>query len=255
MADGGTLLDCAGRGLDWHATLAHLRTVRAVVEDRSREVALRADGVEFVPGRARLAGGGLVTIDSAGAVVAGRVPQRLRAERIVLATGDEPALPEATGFTETRYLTTATVLGLAELPPSMIVLGGGPQGCEFAQAFARFGVQVTLVESADRLLPCEYPDASDLVTRSLRADGVRVFTASPVTTVAPTLDGGAWLGIGPGGDVAAESLFLATGRQAAVRGLDLPAFWPPVSPSPHPGGSASTSSWRRAGPGSSPSAG
>jgi pyruvate/2-oxoglutarate dehydrogenase complex dihydrolipoamide dehydrogenase (E3) component len=223
VADGGTLLDRATRGLDWHATMAQLRTVRAVVEDRSREAALRADGVEFVPGHARLAGGGLVTIEPAGPVAAGRVPERLRAGRIVLATGDEPRLPEVSGLADTRYLTAETVLGLADLPPTLIVLGGGAQGCEFAQAFARFGVQVTLVEAAARLLPDEHPEASALVTQALRADGVRVVTGSPVTTVAPTLDGGAWLGIGPGGDVAADGLLLATGRQAAVRGLDLPA--------------------------------
>jgi pyruvate/2-oxoglutarate dehydrogenase complex dihydrolipoamide dehydrogenase (E3) component len=184
--------------------------------------ALRADGVQFVAGRARLAGDGLVAVEPTRLTEAGRVPVLLRAERIVLATGDEVRLPEITGLTETRYLTASTVLGLAEPPPSMIVLGGGPQGCEFAQAFAQFGVQVTLVEAADRLLPSEHPDVSALVTQALRGVGVRVFTSSPAATVAPTLDGGAWLGIGPGGDVAAETLLLATGRKAAVRGVDLP---------------------------------
>ena len=222
VADGGALLACAIRGLDWHATLAHLRTVRLTVEDRCRVAALRADGVQFIAGRARLVGDGLVAVEPTGLTEAGRVPVLLRAERIVLATGDEVRLPEITGLTETRYLTASTVLGLAELPPSMIVLGGGPQGCEFAQAFAQFGVQVTLVEAADRLLPSEHPDVSALVTQALRGVGVRVFTSSPAATVAPTLDGGAWLGIGPGGDVAAETLLLATGRKAAVRGVDLP---------------------------------
>jgi pyruvate/2-oxoglutarate dehydrogenase complex dihydrolipoamide dehydrogenase (E3) component len=223
VADGGALLDCATRGLDWHATLAHLRSVRAVVEDRSREAALRADGVDFVAGRARLEGDGTVSVDAIGPSAAGSVPERLRAARIVLATGDEDRLPELTGLTETRYFTAATVLGLADLPPSMVVIGGGPQGCELAQAFARFGVQVTIVEAAERLLPQEHPEASELVTQALRTDGVRVFTASPAVTVAPTLDGGAWVGIGPGGDVAAEALIIATGRRPALRGLDLPA--------------------------------
>jgi pyruvate/2-oxoglutarate dehydrogenase complex dihydrolipoamide dehydrogenase (E3) component len=220
VADGGTLLDCATRGLDWHATLAHLRTVRSTVDDRNREAALRADGVDLVRGRARLLGAGRLTVETTG-----DTEHELTADRIVLAIGDEDRLPEIGGLQETRYLTATAVLGLGDLPASMVVVGGGPDGCELAQAFARFGVQVTLIEAAERLLPNEHPDASALVTQALREDGVRVFTGSPVVTVAPTLDGGAWVGAGglTSADVAAEALLLATGRRAAVRGLDLQA--------------------------------
>ena len=222
VADGGLLLECAARGMDWHATLAHLRTVRVTVEDASREAALRADGVQLLAGRARLLGAGRVSIEAAGPAAA-HVPSLLEARRVVLATGDEDRLPEVSGLADTRVLTAATLLRLGDLPPSLVVVGGGPNGCELAQALARFGVQVTLVEAADRLLPEEHPDASGLVTAALREDGVRVFTGSPVVRSAPTLDGGAWVGTASGVDVAADGLLLATGRRAAVRGLDLPA--------------------------------
>lgn len=226
VADGGALLDCAARGLDWHATLAHLRTVRALVEDRCREAALRGEGIDVVMGRARLTGSGQVVVEPTG----GGSPETLHAERIILATGDVDRLPELTGLSDTRFFTAATVLQLADLPPSLVVIGGGPNGCELAQAFARFGVQVSLVEASGQLLPGEHPDAADLVTQALRADGVRVFTGSRAVSVAPTLDGGAWVGIEDGGDVAAEGLVLATGRRPAVRGLDLPAAGVTLSP-------------------------
>ena len=221
VADGGVLRECAARGLDWHATLAHLRTVRGAVEDACRDAALRADGVDPLPGRARLLGAGRVAIEAIGPSAA-HVPPLITARRIVLATGDEDRLPDVSGLADTRHLTATGLLGLAELPPTMVVIGGGPHGCELAQALAGFGVHVTLVEAAGRLLPREHPDASALVTAALREDGVRVFTGSPAVKAAPTLDGGAWIGIEAGGDVAADGLLIATGRRAAVRDLDLP---------------------------------
>ncbi|MDQ1287805.1 MAG: hypothetical protein QG622_1370 [Actinomycetota bacterium] len=226
VADGGVLLDCATRGLDWHATLAHLRTVRERVEDHCRRAALRLEGIDAVRGRAGLAGDGQVVIESRGQ----EAPSLVRAERIVLATGDEERIPDLTGLAETRFFTAATILKLGELPPSLVVVGGGPNGCELAQAFARFGVQVSLVEAGERLLPREPPDVSGLVTAALREDRVRVFTSSRAVSVAPTLDGGAWVGIGSGGDLAAEGLLLATGRRPAVEGLGLATAGVSVSP-------------------------
>lgn len=228
VADGGVLLECAARGLDWRATLAHLRTVRATVEDRCREAALRRDGVELLSGRARLLGAGRIEVESVHPVP-GAMPVPLTGRRIVLATGDEPVLPELTGLADTRYLTPATLLELPALPPSMVVLGGGPTGCETAQALARFGVHVTVIETEERLLPRESPEVSALVTQALREDGVRVFTGSAAAKVAPTLDGGAWVGTSAG-DVAAEGLLIATGRRAAVRGLELAAAGVTLTP-------------------------
>ncbi|HEY6794662.1 MAG TPA: FAD-dependent oxidoreductase [Kineosporiaceae bacterium] len=220
VTDAGLLRECAERGLDWYATVTHLRSVRTAVDDASREAALRADGVDLVRGHARLLGDGRIEIEAAGAPHA---PAVISARRIVLATGDEDRLPAVSGLQDTRYATAATLLSRVELPPTAVIVGGGPHGCELAQALARFGVSVTLVEGAARLLPGDHPEASAQVAAALRADGVRVFTAAQVVKVAPTLDGGAWVGTGSGGDFAAEALILATGRRAAVRGLNLPA--------------------------------
>lgn len=98
----------------------------------------------------------------------------LTAKSFIIATGSRPAVPELPGLPEAGYLTNENVFSLDHLPPSLIVLGGGPIGCELAQAFARLGSQVTLLQRPDRLLPREEPDVSQAILAALRADGVTV---------------------------------------------------------------------------------
>lgn len=182
-------------------------------------------GVEVVHGRAGFAGGGAgsvtVEVTVTGADAAGG-PLRLPARRVVLATGTVPALPDVKGLLDTRHVTPDTLLDLDDLPPSVAVVGAGPRGVALAQALARLGRTVTLVEAADRVLPGEDPAVSDAVDTVLRRDGVRLVLGSPVVTLAPTLDGGAWVGARTGSDVAAELLVVATGRRPDLAGLDLP---------------------------------
>ncbi len=180
------------------------------------------DGVEVVLGRARLAGPGAVEVDLPGADATGG-PRRIATRRVVLATGTVPALPDVTGLRDTRYLTPDTLLDLPDLPPSVAVVGAGRRGVALAQALARLGATVTLVESAPRLLPWLDEDAAAVVETALRRDGVRLLVGSPVVTVAPTLDGGAWVGTQAGSDVAAGLLVMATGRAPDLAGLDLPS--------------------------------
>jgi pyruvate/2-oxoglutarate dehydrogenase complex dihydrolipoamide dehydrogenase (E3) component len=106
-------------------------------------------------------------------------------------------------------------------PVTVAVLGAGSTGCALAQALARLGSSVTLIDRQPTVLAGEDPDAAALVATALRRDGVRLLLGSPVVKVAPTLDGGAWLGTAAGGDVAAERLVLAAGWRAASAGLEL----------------------------------
>jgi pyruvate/2-oxoglutarate dehydrogenase complex dihydrolipoamide dehydrogenase (E3) component len=103
-----------------------------------------------------------------------------------------------------------------------VVYGAGVHGCEMAQGLARAGVTVTLVEPGARVLADLPDDVAQLVVDSLHTDGVRMMTGVRLLSVAPTLDGGAWVGT-DGGDVAAEAFVLATGRRARCSGLDLAA--------------------------------
>ena len=98
--------------------------------------------------------------------------QTLTTRAIVIAAGARPFIPPIPGIQGVAVLTSDTIWGLTELPKRLLVLGGGPIGCEMAQAFARLGSQVTLVEMADRLLPREDQDVSERVMARLRSEGV-----------------------------------------------------------------------------------
>jgi pyruvate/2-oxoglutarate dehydrogenase complex dihydrolipoamide dehydrogenase (E3) component/uncharacterized membrane protein YdjX (TVP38/TMEM64 family) len=105
----------------------------------------------------------------------GRV-QVLSTRAIVIATGARPFVPPLPGIEDSGYLTSDTLWGLRELPPRLVVLGGGPIGCELAQSFARLGSQVTQVEMAPRVMGREDEDVSAYARQALEADGVGVLT-------------------------------------------------------------------------------
>ena len=98
----------------------------------------------------------------------------LRLNRAVVATGSRPTAPPVPGLADVSYLTNETLFSLTELPRHLLVIGGGPIGCELAQAFAHFGSAVTVFDQAPHVLPREDPDAASIVQRRLTADGVRL---------------------------------------------------------------------------------
>lgn len=105
--------------------------------------------------------------------VAGRT---LTTRGIILATGAEPFVPPIPGLDQVDYLTSDNLWQLRELPKRLLVLGGGPIGCEMAQAFARFGAKVTQVERAPQIMGREDPDVAEFVRKCFGAEGVRVLT-------------------------------------------------------------------------------
>jgi pyruvate/2-oxoglutarate dehydrogenase complex dihydrolipoamide dehydrogenase (E3) component/uncharacterized membrane protein YdjX (TVP38/TMEM64 family) len=102
--------------------------------------------------------------------------QTLTTRSIVVATGAEPFVPPLPGLQDVGYLTSDTLWGLRELPARLVVLGGGPIGCELAQSFARLGAQVTQIEMAPRIMIREDEEVSALARAALEHDGVRVLT-------------------------------------------------------------------------------
>jgi pyruvate/2-oxoglutarate dehydrogenase complex dihydrolipoamide dehydrogenase (E3) component len=169
-------------------------------------------GGTLVRGRGRLAGPGRVDVD-------GVTYEATRG--VVVATGSRPAIPPVPGLDQVPFWTNHEAVEAAELPASMIVLGGGAIGCELAQVFARFGVQVTIVEAADHLLPMEEPEAGDLLQGVLEAEGLSVLTGTAASRVDADGDGVAVMLAG-GSVVRAQRLLVATGRRAdpAAAGLD-----------------------------------
>ena len=128
-------------------------------------------GVDVVEGRATLVDPWHVKI-----VRTDGGEQLLSTRSIVIATGARPYRPELPGLEDVGYRTSDTLWSLRELPPRLVVLGGGPVGCELAQAFARLGSQVTQVERATRLMQREDDEVSAHVRQALQADGVAVLT-------------------------------------------------------------------------------
>ncbi len=95
---------------------------------------------------------------------------------IVIATGSQPAIPPIPGLADVEFWTTHDAIECETLPQSIVVLGGGAVGCELGQVFSRFGVDVTIVEGMDRLLPLEEPEASTAIATAFDADGIAVHT-------------------------------------------------------------------------------
>jgi len=154
--------------------------------------------------------------------VGGRV---LRGERILIATGSRPARPEIPGLDEARPITSVEAVSLPTLPASLVILGGGPVGCEFAQLFSTFGVKVLLLHKGETLLPREEPELSRVVQDALEANGVTALTGAEVEHLGKEGDRKKVRARVRGRvcDLEAEEVLVATGRQAQADELNLAA--------------------------------
>ena len=163
-------LQGASATVDFAAVMARVQRVIKAIEPHDSVQRYTQLGVDVVLGQARITSPWSVDITTPAGV------QTLTTRSIVIATGASPFVPPLPGLDTVGYLTSDTLWGLTSLPRRLLVLGGGPIGCELAQAFARLGAQVTQVEKAPRLMLREDADAAALVTAALQADGVQVLT-------------------------------------------------------------------------------
>ncbi|UUW88298.1 dihydrolipoyl dehydrogenase family protein [Pimelobacter simplex] len=200
---------------DWTTVADRIRD--EATDDWDDQVAverLESAGARFVRGHGRLAGPGRVVVTTADGEVV------LTARRgVVLNTGTEPAVPPIPGLADTPYWTNRDAVRVRELPASLAVLGGGAIGCELAQAFARFGVEVSVIEAFDRILGPEEPEASAVVRAALEAEGVTVRTGVGVTAVAH--EGAFSIGLADGTSVGADALLVAAGRRTNLGDVGL----------------------------------
>ncbi|WP_422772683.1 dihydrolipoyl dehydrogenase family protein [Plantactinospora sp. WMMC1484] len=215
LAEARRVDQVAGRATvepDWSTVAKRIREeATAGWTDDAGVERFTAKGGRFVRGSGRLVGPGLV-----------QVGDELYRARIgvVLGTGSTPVIPPLPGLEGTPYWTNREAMELAELPESLVVLGGGAIGAELAQVFARFGVRVGMVEAGGRVLAMEEPESSELVAAALRADGVTVHTGARAERVEH--DGnGFTLHLTDGARLHGERLLVATGRRAALDGLGL----------------------------------
>jgi pyruvate/2-oxoglutarate dehydrogenase complex dihydrolipoamide dehydrogenase (E3) component/uncharacterized membrane protein YdjX (TVP38/TMEM64 family) len=151
--------------------MARIRRVIATIAPHDSVERYTALGVEVLLGQARIISPWSVEVRNASAT------QTLTTRAIVIAAGSSPVVPPLPGLSTAECLTSDTIWDMSKLPERLVVLGGGPIGCELAQALARFGAAVTVVEMADRILLREDPDAAAAVASALEVDGVRLLTA------------------------------------------------------------------------------
>jgi pyruvate/2-oxoglutarate dehydrogenase complex dihydrolipoamide dehydrogenase (E3) component len=198
--------------VDFTAVMERVRAAQRAIEPQDSPERLRREGVEVIEGSARFVRPGRVAVGE----------RELAYRAAIVATGSEPVVPPLPGLVEAEPLTTDTVWDLDRLPARLAILGGGPVGCELAQAFARLGSRVALVEQLPRLLDREEDAASRLVADRLQAEGVDVRTG----TRAQAVRGSDELVVrGAGGEDAIpfDRLLVAVGRRPRTADLGLPA--------------------------------
>jgi pyruvate/2-oxoglutarate dehydrogenase complex dihydrolipoamide dehydrogenase (E3) component/uncharacterized membrane protein YdjX (TVP38/TMEM64 family) len=165
--------------VDFAAVMQRVRSIIAAIAPHDSVERYRAMGVEVLQAYAHIVDPWTVELRRSG-----QAPERISARSIILATGSQPRVPDIAGLQDSGFVTTDTLWDRLEqsgaLPRRIAIVGGGPVGCELAQALARLGAQVSLVEAAPALLSQEDADVSEVVQAALRADGVRVFTAHQV---------------------------------------------------------------------------
>ena len=199
------LLADPGR-VDSAAAFRHIRAAVATVAPHDSVERYRGLGVDVRHGHARITSPWTVTVGG----------ETLTTRAIVIAAGAAPTLPDIPGLSDAGYLTSETLWQLEKAPQRLAILGGGPIGCELAQAFARLGSAVTIVQSGPRLLPREDDDVADLVRACLERDGVRVLTDAKVLSTTPDA-----LRLEHGDAVAFDTLLVAVGRTPRTGGYGL----------------------------------
>jgi pyruvate/2-oxoglutarate dehydrogenase complex dihydrolipoamide dehydrogenase (E3) component len=202
--------------IDFAAVMARVQRAIATIQPEDSPARLRAEGVEVIDGEGRF-------VDRSTLEVAER---RVRFASAIIATGSEPAVPPLDGLEGADVLTTETLWAERELPGRLVVLGGGPIGCELGQALARLGSRIVLVELAERLLLKEEPAAGALIAGRLATEGVdvRLRTRAVEVLRAPDAPPGLVLEGSRGRQtVRFDRILVATGRRPRTTGIGLDA--------------------------------
>ncbi len=207
-------IDLGEPAVDFARVHDHVHGVIAAIAPHDSAERFEGLGCKVIRAEGRFVGRGLLAAGE----------WRIRARRFVIATGSSPTVPPLPGLAEVPYLTNETIFELKGLPKHLVVLGGGPIGVELAQAFARLGAQVSVVELLG-ILGNDDPEAVDVVRQALRRDGVALYEGSRLAALERADEGIAAVIERQGESVrlAGSHLLLAAGRSANVAGLGLEA--------------------------------
>lgn len=198
---------------DFAAVMERMRRLRADLSPIDGAARFRDLGVDVFLGSGRFTGRDSIAVGES----------TLHFRRAVIATGARAAAPPIAGLDDVPYLTNESLFSLTTLPTRLLIIGGGPLGCEMAQCFARFGSEVTLVDRGAQVLPREDADASRIIHDALERDGVRILLDTEIRNVVRQ---GAEIVISlftPLGeeDIIGDAVLVATGRAPNVEGLGL----------------------------------
>jgi pyruvate/2-oxoglutarate dehydrogenase complex dihydrolipoamide dehydrogenase (E3) component len=201
--------------VDFAAVMQRMRRVRARISRVDSIERLSAAGVDVFFGEARFTATDVLTVDGA----------RLRFRKAMIATGARPDTPSIPGLVEAGFLTNENVFDLTELPRRLLVIGGGPLGCELAQVFCRFGAKTTIAQDMPLFLPKEERDAAQILSDAFARDGIEVRLNTQAVRV--RVEDGQKLVDLVSDDykstVAVDAILTGTGRLPNVEGLNLEA--------------------------------
>ena len=201
--------------VDFPAVMERMRRLRSRISEHDSARRFRDLGVDVYLGEGRFTGRD--TVEVAGTT--------LRFARACIATGARAFQPTIDGLPEAGFLTNETVFSLTQRPERLAVIGGGPLGCELAQAFARLGSRVTLIEKIDHLLAREDPDAAAIVQEAFRREGIETMLGASIRAVR-SRPGAKVLELKCSGHLVSlevDEILVGAGRKPNVDGLDLHA--------------------------------
>ena len=207
------LSQSAGADHDFSTVMARMRRLRAGLSQVDSAARFRELGVDVYIGEGRFTTRDAITVGET----------MLRFSRAAICTGARAAAPSIAGLEDAGYLTNETVFSLTALPPRLAVIGAGPIGCELAQAFARFGSDVTVIERMSHILPREDPDAAMVVQKRMTGDGVSFAFEATIDNV--SADAGSkrvhYSVAAETHDLLVDEILIGVGRAPNVEGLGL----------------------------------
>ncbi|HEU5025186.1 MAG TPA: NAD(P)/FAD-dependent oxidoreductase [Spirillospora sp.] len=214
-----SLLLSARRGETWEMAVARRDALTGHRADERIVAGMAEEGVTVLRGRGQVTAPGRIEVDGAEHGFGD----------LVLCTGSEPVIPPVDGLADVPLWTSDGALSVPDLPRRLVVLGGGPVGCELAQVYAAFGSQVSVVEASGRLLTAEAPFAGEVLADALRRMGVDLRLGAGLSHV-ERKESGLRLWLSDGGTLDADRILVAAGRRPRVEGLGLETLGVATSP-------------------------
>ena len=204
-----------GARVDFPAVMERMRRLRAQISSNDSAARFRELGVDVFIGEGQFISSDTIQVND----------RTLRYKKAVIATGARAATPPIPGLADVEFLTNETIFSLTEVPERLGVIGGGPIGCEMAQAFARFGSRVSLVQSAPQILRREDRDAAKIVEQAMQKDGINLVLGCKILEVK---DNGSEKILvrgcnGEREEIAVGQILVGVGRAPNVQGLNLDA--------------------------------